>query len=124
MKPFGIILKALQMTQAQSTFRALADPTRRDILQMLARSEATIAQVSAAFPMTRAAVKKHLTILEEGALIQVETRGRERINSLRKDGLRPVVDWLALLDSAWDDRLAALKSAIEAAEPSQKEDTK
>ena len=112
------------MTQAQSTFRALADPTRRDILQMLARSEATIAQVSAAFPMTRAAVKKHLTILEEGALIQVETRGRERINSLRKDGLRPVVDWLALLDSAWDDRLAALKSAIEAAEPSQKEDTK
>ena len=102
------------MTPAiQTTFRALADPTRRGILQLLTRSEMTIAEVSDAFPMTRAAVKKHLTILADGQLIEVEARGRERINRLRPNGLRPVLDWIADLDAAWDDRLSTLKSAIE-----------
>ena len=97
----------------QSIFRALADPTRREILQLLSLNECSIGQLTDAFPMTRAAVKKHLTVLEEGQLIEVETRGRERINRLRPNGLRPVLDWIDQLDLAWDDRLAALKSAIE-----------
>ena len=97
----------------QSIFRALADPTRREILQLLSLDECSIGQLTQAFPMTRAAVKKHLTILEEGRLIEVETRGRERINRLRPNGLRPVLDWMDQLDLAWDDRLTALKSAIE-----------
>ena len=101
------------LSHSQSTFRALADPTRRDILRLLSTKDATIAEVSAAFPMTRAAVKKHLTVLQEGHLIEVETRGRERVNRLRKQGLEPIVDWLTTLDNAWDDRLAALKFAIE-----------
>ena len=97
----------------QSIFRALADPTRREILQLLSLDECSIGQLTQAFPMTRAAVKKHLTILEEGRLIEVEARGRERINRLRPNGLRPVLDWMDQLDLAWDDRLTALKSAIE-----------
>ena len=97
----------------QSIFRALADPTRREILQLLSLNECSIGQLTEVFPMTRAAVKKHLTVLEEGQLIEVESRGRERINRLRPNGLRPVLDWIDQLDLAWDDRLAALKSAIE-----------
>ena len=99
--------------QTQATFRALADPTRRGILQLLSRSEMTIGQVSDAFPMTRAAVKKHLTVLKDGGLIKVIPRGRERVNRLNANGLRPVLDWISELDAAWDDRLNALKSAIE-----------
>ena len=97
----------------QATFRALADPTRRDILQLLARSDMTIGQVAQAFPMTRAAVKKHLSVLEDGHLIAVEPRGRERINRLRPNALQPVLHWMNELDAAWDARLNALKSAIE-----------
>jgi len=100
-------------SQTQATFRALADPTRRGILQLLSQSELTIAEVSEAFPMTRAAVKKHLTILKEGNLIEVEPRGRERINRLCPNGLQPVTEWLSALDAAWDRRLSALKTAIE-----------
>ena len=99
--------------QTQATFRALADPTRRGILQLLAHSEMTIGQLSDAFPMTRAAVKKHLSILQAGHLIDVEARGRERINKLHANGLHPVLDWISELDAAWDARLNALKSAIE-----------
>jgi len=98
---------------AQPTFRALADPTRRDILQMLSTQDMTIAQVAENFDMTRAAVKKHLTVLSDGGLIEVRAKGREKINSLRPAGMQPVLSWLSFFDQFWDDRLSALKSAIE-----------
>lgn len=73
----------------------------------------TIQDVAGHFDMTRAAVKKHLTVLAEGNLITVETAGRTRINRLNKDGFLPMLDWLQFFDTFWDDRLAALKSAVE-----------
>ncbi len=100
-----------------TAFRALADPTRRDILHLLSQGDMTVAQVAVQFPMTRAAVKKHLTVLEQGDLILIEARGRERINRLNPAGLHPVTSWIDALDAAWDTRLAALKSAIEKETP-------
>jgi DNA-binding transcriptional ArsR family regulator len=97
----------------QSSFRALADPTRRDILILLRNKDMTIAEVAAHFDMTRAAVKKHLNVLEQGHLIDVAPRGRERINRIHPEGFRPVMDWLGHFDGFWDDRLQDLKSSIE-----------
>jgi DNA-binding transcriptional ArsR family regulator len=97
----------------QTAFRALADPTRRDILCLLVAQEMTIARVADHFDITRAAVKKHLSILEQGNLIRVTPRGRERINSINPDGLRPVHNWLNYFDTFWDEKLADLKTAIE-----------
>ncbi len=97
----------------QNAFRALADPTRRDIVQMLAAKDMTIAQLTECFDMTRAAVKKHLTVLSDGGLITVEAKGRERINRLEPKGMAPVLDWLSYFDRFWDDRLSNLKEAIE-----------
>ena len=99
--------------QTQNVFRALADPTRRDIVQILANQDMTIAQLTDRFDMTRAAVKKHLTVLSDGGLISVETRGRERVNRLEPSGMAPVLDWFSYFDQFWDDRLAHLKAAIE-----------
>ncbi len=102
------------MTDAeQMGFRALADPTRRHILQMLAREDMTIAEVADRFEMTRAAVKKHLIILNEGDLISVETEGRTRRNSLNADGLRRLFDWFGYFDTFWDEKLSTLKTEIE-----------
>lgn len=97
----------------QPIFRALADPTRRAILHMLGDGDMTIAQVSDKFDMTRAAVKKHLTVLQAGDLIAVRTKGRERINTLNAAGMKPVTDWLNFFDQFWDEKLADLKVAIE-----------
>lgn len=99
--------------QRQHAFRALADPTRRDILRLLSTDDMTIAEVSDRFDMTRAAVKKHLTVLSDGGLITVEARGRERINRINPAGLAPVLSWFEIFDHFWNDRLAALKTAIE-----------
>ncbi|MCY6381113.1 ArsR/SmtB family transcription factor [Hoeflea prorocentri] len=97
----------------QGAFRALADPTRREILIKLSEREMTIAEVAENFAITRGAVKKHLTILEEGRLISVHTHGRERINRLEADALRPVSDWLSYFDRFWGSRMLDLKSAVE-----------
>ena len=97
----------------QQSFRALADPTRRSILMLLADRDMTIAEVAENFQMTRAAVKKHLSILEEGALITSRAEGRARVNTLQADGMKRVINWIGFFDTFWDDRLTALKDAIE-----------
>ena len=99
--------------QEHMGFRALADPTRRNILKMLAAGDLTIAEVAENFQMTRAAVNKHLTILAEGDLITVQTRGRARVNAINAAGLRRVFDWFDYFDAFWDQKLATLKSEIE-----------
>ena len=101
------------MASEQMGFRALADPTRRDILQLLAKNDLTIGEVAENFQMTRAAVKKHLTILNEGDLISVRINGRSRLNSLNADGVKRVFDWFSYFDAFWDDRLNTLKTQIE-----------
>jgi len=101
------------MDKHQPTFKALSDPTRRAILELLAEQSMTIARVCEHFDITRAAVKKHLVILEEAGFIQVETKGRERVNSFDPRGMTVVRDWLSFFDAFWDERLDALKTAIE-----------
>ena len=97
----------------QEAFRALSDPTRRSILMMLGDRDMSIGEVASNFDVTRGAIKKHLSILEEGRLISVRTVGRERINRLEAATIREVNDWLGYFDQFWDRRLSNLKYAIE-----------
>ena len=96
----------------QNSFRALADPTRRDILVMLSKEDMTIGEIAAEFPITRAAVKKHLVMLEQGQLISVYPQGRERINRLEPAGLKNVCEWISYFDEFWDDKLSALQKLL------------
>lgn len=100
-------------TDPHTMFKALADPTRRDILGLLSAQDMTIGDVAGHFDMTRPAIKKHLAVLEDGHLITVTARGRERINAINPDGFRALESWLSVFDRFWDDRLSALKSAVE-----------
>ena len=111
-----------QEDKVQGAFRALSDPTRRTILMHLSRQDMTIAEVAGHFDVTRAAIKKHLTILEEGDLIRVEPRGRERVNCLQADALRAASDWLAYFSQFWDTRLAKLQEVVEAHEKEKRQD--
>ncbi len=97
----------------QPVFRALADPTRRAILSMLATGDRPIGDIAAKFEMTRPAVAKHLAILKEGDLITVEAIGRERINKLNPAALKTAQEWLNHFDHFWDEKLSKLKQAVE-----------
>jgi len=110
-----------QQQPIQGTFRALADPKRRAILMMLSHQDMTIGDVANKFDITRAAVKKHLTILEEGKLITVHSHGRERINKIEPLALQPVSEWLSYFSQFWDTRLSKLQHAIEKQEGEENE---
>lgn len=94
-------------------FRAIADPTRRAILTLLSEGEMTVGDVAERFEMTRPAVAKHLRVLSDGGLIEVEARGRERINRLNAAPLREVAEWISRFDAFWDEKLMKLKEELE-----------
>jgi DNA-binding transcriptional ArsR family regulator len=72
---------------------AVADPTRRAIVQMLARGPATISEIAKPFPVSFNAISKHMMVLERAGLIQREVRGRQRVCQLRPRALRPANAW-------------------------------
>ena len=79
----------------QDVFRALADPTRRAMLELLSRRSRTAAELAAPFAMTRAAASQHLGVLLDAGLVDMEPVGRNRVYRLRRSALRPAVEWLA-----------------------------
>lgn len=118
--PYGVIIYdtfwcylILMEQQIQQSFRALGDPTRREILMQLSQEDLTIAEVSDRFDMSRTAVRKHLTILEEGQLIIVKVRGKERVNQLNPQGLKNTAEWFNYFNQFWDSALDSLKNTIE-----------
>ncbi len=126
MKPFGFIyrkpfgftfsVEKQKMYDPQPTFRAIADPTRRAILGMLADREMTVGEIANGFEMSRPAVAKHLGILKEGNLVTVRENGRERFHKLEPKALLPVEEWLEHFNHFWDVKLDMLKTAIESDE--------
>ncbi|MCO5222813.1 MAG: metalloregulator ArsR/SmtB family transcription factor [Thermomicrobiales bacterium] len=90
-------------------FVALADPTRRRMIEQLSvLGPVTISQLTEAFPISRQAVTKHLDTLADAGLVETERRGRERIVTFRPEPLREATDWVTTVESRWDRRLAAL----------------
>ncbi|MEJ2853123.1 MULTISPECIES: ArsR/SmtB family transcription factor [unclassified Saccharothrix] len=96
---------------------ALADPTRRRLLDLLAAHGAVTATTLAGWlPVTRQAIVKHLAVLEAVGLVGGSKVGREMRYSLRPEGLDATQRWMNALAADWDRRLAAIKRFAEAAE--------
>jgi DNA-binding transcriptional ArsR family regulator len=100
--------------QELPVFAAIADPTRRAILQRLADGDLAAGHIAAAFPISRPAVSKHLRILRQAALVQEERHGRRRVYRLNARPLREVAHWLEPYRSFWEKSLASLKRHVEA----------
>ncbi|SMX36800.1 hypothetical protein OCA8868_01109 [Octadecabacter ascidiaceicola] len=81
----------------------------------------TIGDIVEQYSVTRTAIKKHLTILEEGGLISVRKIGRERLNSLEPLGLKRIDNWLRHFHEFWEERLNKLKEVVEAEEKARPE---
>ena len=97
-----------------SVFEAVADPTRRSILQQLRENGAlSVSEISGPLPITRQAVTKHLNALSSAGLVTTEWRGRERLHHLEARPLKDLADWLEPYERAWDRRLERLKDHLE-----------
>jgi DNA-binding transcriptional ArsR family regulator len=97
----------------RDVFQAIADPTRRAIIQMLARESMNVNAVSDHFSVTRAAVYKHMKILTESGLLVLKQQGRERICEARLEKLDEVSGWIEKYRREWNHRLDALEEYLE-----------
>lgn len=94
-------------------FSAIADPTRRRIIALLAEGDQTVKGIAAQFDISRPAISKHLRILRETGIVLEAKQGREHIQCLNVAGLQPVIDWVNRYESFWQAKLATLKNLVE-----------
>ena len=95
-------------------FGAIADPTRRRILDLLSGGELPVHALSETFEISRPAVSQHLRVLREARLVDERRVGRERRYRLRAAALREVAGWIARYERLWDEKLVALGERLDA----------
>lgn len=101
------------MNNLDTTFAALADPTRRAILMRLAKGESTVLQLAKPFHMSQPAISRHLKVLEEAGLVSTTIRAQERPRRLETAPLKKAVDWIEKYREMWEQRYQALDGLLE-----------
>lgn len=112
MEPFGYGARAEGVLDA--VFAALADPTRRAILERLAQGEATVTELAAPLDISQPAVSKHLRVLKQAGLVVVRPQAQRRLYALRPEPLRELDAWLTPYRRMWSERLDALERHLDA----------
>ncbi len=102
---------------SQFTWIALADPTRRSILERLSRGEARVTELARPYSMSLNAVSKHIRVLERARLIRRRRAGREHFLSFNPDSLAGAAAWIEQQRSLWMKRLDALDALLQAEDP-------
>lgn len=96
-----------------ATFFALADPTRRAILQRLARGEASVNELAEPFSMSQPAISKHLKVLETAGLVSVRQEGRQRPRRLEPEPLEAATGWIERYRELWETNYRRLDALLE-----------
>ena len=101
------------MEARRDVFQAIADPTRRAIIGMIARQPVSVNTIAEQFDVTRQAISLHLKILSECGLLTIKQLGRERLCEAKLDKLNEVHTWVEQYHKLWAGRLSALKNFVE-----------
>jgi DNA-binding transcriptional ArsR family regulator len=96
----------------EAVLRALADGSRRTVLDTLADGPATAGELAALLPIARPGVSRHLRVLREAGLVQVRREAQRRVYSLRLEPLTEIDEWLDRYRALWEQRLDALHTEI------------
>lgn len=113
------------MARAATTadaFNAVAEPRRRELLDVLAGGERPVGDLVAELRLTQPAVSKHLRVLREVGLVDVRDEGRRRIYRLNARPLKPIHEWVAAYARSWDERFEALDDVLEDLKREENED--
>jgi DNA-binding transcriptional ArsR family regulator len=104
------------MARAATTtdaFNAVAEPRRRQILDLLSRGERPVNDLVAALDVPQPQVSKHLRVLREVGLVEVRDEGRQRMYRLNGRTLKPIHDWVSAYQRAWEERYEAMDEVLE-----------
>jgi DNA-binding transcriptional ArsR family regulator len=97
-------------------FRAVADPTRRGVLDLLRESDRSVSELAEPFKLTQPAVSQHLRVLRVAGLVDVKKEGRRRLYRLNATPLRELYDWAEHFARFWPEKLSALGTYLETME--------
>jgi DNA-binding transcriptional ArsR family regulator len=104
------------MARAATTtdvFNAVAEPRRREILDILAGGERSVSDLVALLSLAQPQVSKHLRVLREVGLVDVRDEGRQRVYRLNGRALKPIHDWVKSYERIWEERFEALDEVLE-----------
>ena len=96
----------------EAVLQALADPSRRTVLEILRGHPATAGELAEALPIARPGVSRHLRVLREAGLVEVRHEAQFRVYSLRAEPLAEIDDWLGRYRALWEQRLDALHTEV------------
>ena len=99
-------------TPALDAFQVIADPSRRQMLQMLSKDSMTINALAENFDMSRPAVSKHIKIMYNAGFISITDIGRERYCTLKQDGFNELQDFINYFDKFWASKLKKLEAIL------------
>jgi DNA-binding transcriptional ArsR family regulator len=100
------------MRRETAVFRALADPSRRAILERLTRGEVAVKDLTARFDISQPAVSQHLATLRKAGLVSERREGRLVYYRVDPKGLRPLIDWITHYQAFWPERLTRLHALL------------
>jgi DNA-binding transcriptional ArsR family regulator len=100
------------METRRDVFQAIADPTRRDIIGLIAKTPMTPNNVSDSFNLSRQAISRHIKILTECGLLTLNIQGREYYYSIQPKKLKEVNEWLEPFRNMWEDKFNRLDNVI------------
>ncbi len=103
---------ASRIARLDAVFAALADPTRRAIIERLSRSEARVTDVAEPFPMSLNAVSKHIRVLETSGVVERHRKGRDHVLSVNTRSLDEVDGWIERMRGYWQERLDAMEHVL------------
>jgi len=104
------------MARAATTtdaFNAVAEPRRRQIVELLGDGELSVNEIVDAMPVSQPQVSKHLTVLKEVGLVSSRAEGRRRLYRLEASALRPIHDWVSDFERLWNERLDRLDGYLD-----------
>lgn len=101
------------MEARRDVFQAIADPTRRAIIGMIAKEPINVNSIAEQFDVSRQAISLHLKILSECGLLKIRQQGRERLCEAKLEKLNEVHEWVEQYHKLWKGRLSALKQFVE-----------
>jgi len=106
----------------RDVFQAIADPTRREIIKLVAQQPMNLNAVAENFDVSRPAISKHIKILTECGLIKIKQQGRERFCEAQLDKLSEVSNWVEQYRRFWDEKLDALEAYLQELQQKQDQD--
>ena len=99
-------------TQMLDAFQVIADPSRRQMMQLLSKESMTINALAENFDMSRPAVSKHIKIMYNAGFISIRDIGRERHCTLKQDGFNELQDFINYFDTFWTNKLKKLETIL------------